>query len=166
MKRLFALGACLAIPLLAVAPCGHQAVAQSVLDGSDKKAATPFTRSTLKTLETRFAGGHPRFRKLALHSTAEKKQVLCGEFSLSTAKAPADDSFVLFGATEGGDAPVVYEPKDIPTELDFREVNQWINHGADLEDLEEMGCVPEGSYRQYSDKLNLVLQHRKTNTTR
>lgn len=147
---------------LSLLPPAVPACAQTVIDGSDK-AASPFVKNTLKSVATQFPDAHPHFRNLATHKTGEK-QIVCGEVSLQDTKTPAAESFMPFGATEGEDRAVVFEPHAIPAALDFREVNSWINHGADLEDLEEMGCVPEGSYRKYSDRLNAVLQNRKTSS--
>lgn len=159
MKRAFIL--CLTLQGLTLLPSVPAAHAQTVVDGSTKNAS-PFVKSTLHTLSTRFADSHPRFRNITTHGSGDK-QVVCGEISLHDSKTPAAENFMPFGATQGEENPLVYEPRTIPAALDFREVNTWINRGADLEDLEEMGCVPEGSYRQYSDHLNTVLQHRKTN---
>lgn len=159
MKR--ALILCLSLQGLSLLPSVGAEHAQTVVDGSDKDAS-PFVKSTLHMLSTRFAEDHPKFRKITTHSSGEK-QIVCGEISLQGSKVPAAENFMPFGATQGEENPLVYEPHTIPAALDFREVNTWINRGADLEDLEEMGCVPEGSYRQYSDHLNTVLQHRKTN---
>lgn len=163
MKRFLAFGLLLAALGAPVLACS--ASAQTVIDGSDKKAS-PFVKNTLKTLTKRFPDTHPFFRAITTHPNAEKKQVVCGEISLSSSKTPEPDSFMLFGATEGENAPIVYEPREIPPSIDSREVNLWINHGADLADLEEMSCVPEGSYRQYGDKLNQVLQNKKHSATR
>lgn len=135
------------------------AYAQTVVDGSDK-AASPFVKSTLKTLSHKYSGTPTHFRKISTHTTDDKQSV-CGEMSLENSKTPDSGSYIPFGAAEGQDGPIVFEPRTIPSALDFREVNLWINRGADLEDLEEMGCVPEGSYRAYSDTLNKVLQERK-----
>ncbi|GAB3592071.1 MULTISPECIES: hypothetical protein [Acetobacter] len=139
------------------------AAAQTVVDGSMPKAPTAFVSGSLKALVSRAQDKHAAVRHLSVHDTVDKKQVLCGEVSTDPASPPSAGSFMPFGAIEGGDGPIVFEGRDIPAALDFREVNQWINYGADMEDLEEMGCVPEGSYRAYSDKLNKVLEHRKVN---
>lgn len=155
MKRAFLLSLSLLAPAV-------PAWAQTVVDGSDK-TATPFVKTTLKILASKFPETPAHFRKISTH-TLNDKTVICGEISLANAKAPDEASFMPFGATEGEENPLVFEGRTIPSALDFREVNSWINRGADLEDLEEMGCVPEGSYRAYSDKLNKVLQHRKTST--
>lgn len=155
MKR--ALFLCLSLLTPALPAC-----AQTVVDGSDK-AASPFVKNTLKSLASKFPETHPRFRKISTHKTNDK-QIICGEISLEDSKNPGNTSFMPFGATEGEENPLVFEDRTIPSALDFREVNSWINRGADLEDLEEMGCVPEGSYRKYSDHLNTVLQHRKTSS--
>ncbi|CEF54877.1 hypothetical protein [Acetobacter ghanensis] len=163
MKRFFAL--CILLPGLDAATFHHTAAAQTVLDNSAQKAS-PFVKATLKTLTERFSTAHPKFRNLAVHTNSDKKQVVCGQVSLSENKAPAEESFMSFGAAEDSEQPVVYEARTIPATLDSREANQWINHGADLEELEELGCVPEGSYRQYGDTLNKVLQDHKINTTR
>ena len=163
MKRFFAL--CILLPGLGLVAPHHNAAAQTMLDNSAQKAS-PFVKATLKSLTTRFSSAHPKFRKLSVHTNSDKKQVVCGQFSLSDNKSPAEESFLSFGASEDSEQPVVYEARNIPATLDPREANQWINHGADLEELEELGCVPEGSYRQYGDSLNKVLQERKTNATR
>ncbi|MCP1228079.1 MAG: hypothetical protein ABF916_11025 [Acetobacter fabarum] len=163
MKRFFAL--CIILPSLGSVAVHHTAAAQTMLDNSAQKAS-PFVKETLKSLTTRFPSAHPKFRKLSVHTNSDKKQVVCGQVSLSENKAPAEDSFLSFGASEDSEQPVVYEARPIPSTLDSREANQWINHGADLEELEELGCVPEGSYRQYGDSLNKVLQEHKINTTR
>lgn len=155
MKR--ALFLCLG--LLAPAFPAH---AQTVVDGTDK-AATPFVKATLKALSHRYMGTPVHIRQISTHKT-DDKQIVCGELSLENSKTPDSGSYIPFGATEGQDAPLVFEPRTIPSALDFREVNGWINRGADLEDLEEMGCVPEGSYRAYSDTLNKVLQQRKNSS--
>lgn len=159
MKR--ALILCLGLQSLCLLPSFSAAQAQTVVDGSDKNAS-PFVKSTLAMLSKRFGEDKPHFRKISTHTSGDK-QIVCGEISLHGTKVPAAETFMPFGATQGEENPLVYEAHTIPAALDFREVNTWINHGADLEDLEEMGCVPEGSYRQYSDHLNTVLQHRKTN---
>ncbi|NSL91734.1 hypothetical protein [Acetobacter syzygii] len=163
MKRFFAL--CILLPGLATTTIHQTATAQTVLDNSAQKAS-PFVKSTLKTLVTRFSNTHPKFRNLTIHTNSDKKQIVCGQVSLSENKSPAEESFMSFGAAEDGEQPVVYEARTIPATLDTREANQWINHGADLEELEELGCVPEGSYRQYGDTLNKVLQDHKINATR
>ncbi|GAN69541.1 hypothetical protein [Acetobacter orleanensis] len=159
MKR--ALILCLSLQSLSLLPAVGAAQAQTVVDGSDKNAS-PFVKSTLHMLSKRFAEDQPKFRKISTHTSGDK-QIVCGEISLHGSKVPEAENFLPFGATQGEENPLVFEAHTIPAALDFREVNTWINHGADLEDLEEMGCVPEGSYRQYSDRLNAVLQHRKTN---
>lgn len=163
MKRSFAL--CIVLSGLCLVAMDHSATAQTMLDNSAEKAS-PFVKATLKALTTRFSGAHPKFRNLAVHTNSDKKQVVCGQVSLSSSKTPANESFLSFGASEDTEQPIVYEARTIPTALDSREANQWINHGADLEELEELGCVPEGSYRQYGDTLNKVLQDSKTNATR
>ncbi|MDE7548854.1 hypothetical protein PY793_12795 [Acetobacter fabarum] len=163
MKRFFAL--CIVLPSLGFVAVHHNAAAQTMLDNSAQKAS-PFVKETLKSLTTRFSAAHPKFRNLSVHTNSDKKQVICGQVSLSENKSPAEDSFLSFGAAEDSEQPVVYESRSIPTTLDSREANQWINHGADLEELEELGCVPEGSYRQYGDSLNKVLQEHKINTRR
>lgn len=159
MKR--ALILCLSLQGLSLLPAVGAAQAQTVVDGSDKNAS-PFIKATLYTLSKRFADDQPKFRKVSTHTSGDK-QIVCGEISLHDSRTPASENFMPFGAVQGDESPLVYEPRTIPSALDFREVNTWINRGADLEDLEEMGCVPEGSYRKYSDRLNTVLQHRKTN---
>lgn len=159
MKR--ALILCLSLQGLSLLPAMGAAQAQTVVDGSNKNAS-PFVQSTLLALGKRFAEDQPKFRKISTHTSGDK-QVVCGEISLHDSKVPAAENFIPFGAAQGEENPLVFEAHTIPSSLDFREVNTWINHGADLEDLEEMGCVPEGSYRQYSDRLNTVLQHRKIN---
>ena len=163
MKRFFAL--CVVLSGLYPVAMEHSAAAQTMLDNSAQKA-TPFVKATLKTLTTRFSNAHPKFRNLTVHTNSDKKQVVCGQVSLSESKAPANESFLSFGASEESEQPIVYEARTIPATLDSREANQWINHGADLEELEELGCVPEGSYRQYGDTLNKVLQDSKSNATR
>lgn len=163
MKRFFAL--CILLPGLGSITISHNATAQTVLDNSAQKAP-PFVKATLKELTVRFSSAHPKFRNLVVHTNSDKKQIVCGQVNLSENKTPADESFLSFGAAEDSEQPVVYEARTIPTTLDSREANQWINHGADLEELEELGCVPEGSYRQYGDALNKVLQDRKTNAKR
>ncbi|MFT8419447.1 MAG: hypothetical protein ABF636_11560 [Acetobacter sp.] len=163
MKRVFAL--CLLLSGLGFVAAPHTVAAQTMLDNSAQKAS-PFVKATLKTLMARFSNAHPKFRNLAVHTNSDKKQIVCGQVSLSESKTPANESFLSFGAGEDSEQPVVYESRTIPTTLDPREANQWINHGADLEELEELGCVPEGSYRQYGDTLNKILQDRKTSATR
>ncbi|MBO1325265.1 hypothetical protein K2X14_07940 [Acetobacter sp. TBRC 12305] len=138
---------------------------QTVVDGSGQAAASPFGRATLKSLVAHF-GGTATFRQLSTHTNADKKQVLCGQISLDPTARPADDSFMPFGAQEDGDEPVVFQAHALPASIDPGQANQWINHGADLEALEELGCVPEGSYRQYSDKLNDLLQHHRRSIAR
>ncbi|MFT8796001.1 MAG: hypothetical protein ABF839_11100 [Acetobacter orientalis] len=155
MKR--ALFLCLGLLAPALPAC-----AQTVVDGSDK-AATPFVKTTLKALSHKYAGTSTHFRQIATHKVDDKQSV-CGQISLENSKSPDASSYIPFGATEGQDNIIVFEPRTIPAALDFREVNSWINRGADLEDLEEMGCVPEGSYRTYSDTLNKVLQKRKNSS--
>lgn len=163
MKRFFAL--CILLPSLGSVSLHHNAAAQTMLDNSAQKAP-PFVKATLKSLTTRFSNTHPKFRNLVVHTNSDKKQIVCGQISLSESKTPAEESFQSFGAAEDSEQPVVYEDRAIPATLDSREANLWINHGADLEELEELGCVPEGSYRQYGDSLNKVLQDRKINATR
>lgn len=153
------------LPSLGFVTMHQNAAAQTMLDNSAQKAP-PFVKATLKALTTRFSNTHPKFRDLAVHTNSDKKQIVCGQVSLSESKTPANESFLSFGAAEDSEQPVVYEARTIPTTLDSREANLWINHGADLEELEELGCVPEGSYRQYGDSLNKVLQDRKASATR
>ncbi|MFT8675822.1 MAG: hypothetical protein ABF990_08435 [Acetobacter sp.] len=148
-----------------VSPSAAQGPGQTVVDGSGQAAATAFGRATLKSLATHF-GGVASFRQLSTHTNADKKQVLCGQISLDSTARPADDSFMPFGAQEDGDDPVVFQAHALPTSIDADQANQWINHGADLEALEELGCVPEGSYRQYSDRLNDLLQHHRRTMSR
>ena len=135
-------------------------------DGSNKQASTPFARKMIKILESRFTGQRLVFRNLKLHTSPNGKQSFCGEMSISLSNPPDEDSFIPFGVKEGEDSPVVYDPEDIPESLDLRQEDKYINRGADLEELEEMGCVPEGTYRHYSDKLTEIIQRRKASMMR
>lgn len=152
-------------------PENHSKKANSVIkiittDGSDKQASTPFARKMIKILESRFTGQRLIFRNLKLHTSPDSKQSFCGEMSISLSNPPDEDSFIPFGIKEGEDSPVVYDPEDIPESLDLRQEDKYINRGADLEELEEMGCVPEGTYRHYSDKLTEIIEHREASMIR
>lgn len=143
----------------------------ATIDGSDKQVSTPFARKTIKILESRFPGENLVFRNLKLHTSPDGKQSFCGEMSISPDNPPDDDSFVPFGAQKGGDesqddSPIVYDPEDIPESLDLQQEDKYINRGADLENLEELGCVPEGTYRHYSDRLTEIIQHRRASMIR
>ena len=75
--------------------------------------------------------------------------------------APAGSVYMKFGYVQGQDDPVVFSGRDVPQKVSFNEVNSWLNDSIKLEDLEEMGCVPKGTYHSYNERLNRVMSQRK-----
>lgn len=140
---------------LAGAP-GGPCAAQTVLDGSAAHVAG--AAEAMKKVAATLA--HPqgaRFRHLAAHSV-DGAGVVCGE----VAETPAHDAtFAQFGYVAGHDDPIVFANRPVPAVIPFGEVNGWINDSVHLEDLEEMGCAPKGSYHAYSEKLNTKMNQRR-----
>ncbi|MCW4590769.1 hypothetical protein NO263_09260 [Gluconacetobacter entanii] len=130
--------------------------AQTVLDGS--AAHVPGADEAMKKVAATLA--HPqdaRFRHLAAHSV-DGAGVVCGEVAESAAH---NAHFAQFGYVTGHDDPIVFANRPLPAVIPFGEVNGWINDSVHLEDLEEMGCAPKGSYHAYSEKLNAMMNRRK-----
>lgn len=130
--------------------------AQTVIDGS--AAHVPGAAEAMKKVAATLP--HPqeaRFRHLAARSV-DGAAVVCGE----VAESPARNAhFSQFGYVPGHDDPIVFANRPLPAVIPFGEVNGWINDSVHLEDLEEMGCAPKGSYHAYSEKLNTMMNQRK-----
>ncbi|NHN86307.1 hypothetical protein GOB93_16925 [Acetobacter musti] len=127
--------------------------AQTVIDGSGRgKAAQAATQAVAKHFQ---APQDVRFRKIR----SVGKNTVCGDV-----KGDGSAGFSEFGVS-ADENPVIFDNRPIPAALDFKEVNGWLNQSVALEDLEEMGCVPKGSYARYRDHLNKVMETRKDTTT-
>ncbi|WP_227672644.1 hypothetical protein [Komagataeibacter sp. FXV3] len=98
------------------------------------------------------------FRNVTVHSM-DATSVVCGE--MAQHDAPAGGAFMKFGYVQGQDDPVVFSGREVPQKVEFNEVNSWLNDSIKLEDLEEMGCVPRGTYHSYNERLNKVMSQRK-----
>lgn len=124
---------------------GHGAASALVAEGERRAAAT-------------LADPHvATFRNVAVH-TMDGASVVCGE--MAEHNPPADGVFKKFGYVQGQDDPVVFSGRDVPQKIEFNEVNAWLNDSIKLEDLEEMGCVPKGTYHRYNEDLNKVMSQR------
>ncbi|CUW48320.1 hypothetical protein IFJ82_02905 [Novacetimonas hansenii] len=135
---------------------GGPCAAQTVLDGSDAHVAGA-AEAMKKVAATLKHPNDARFRHLAAHD-ADGAGVVCGE----VAETPARGAhFAQFGYVVGHDEPIVFANRPIPAVIPFAEVNGWINDSVHLEDLEEMGCAPKGSYHTYNEKLNTKMNQRK-----
>ncbi|NHO33773.1 hypothetical protein [Acetobacter fallax] len=150
MKRQFGIfGLAMALMVGGAMP----ALAQSVTDGSGRSDAA---QAAVKAVAGHFrAPQDVRFRKIHTGN----KGAVCGEVTGDGATV-----FSTFGVVSG-EEPVMFENQKIPAALDFKEVNTWLNRNVALEDLEEMGCVPKGTYMRYRDRLNKVMETRKENTS-
>ncbi|WNM09495.1 hypothetical protein RI056_05980 [Komagataeibacter nataicola] len=69
-------------------------------------------------------------------------------------------AYKKFGYVQGQDDPVIFSGRPVPAKIQFNEVNSWLNDSIKLEDLEEMGCVPKGTYHRYNEQLNQVMAQR------
>ncbi|GBR02745.1 hypothetical protein [Acetobacter oeni] len=149
MKRQFSLyGLALALAVSGTVP----ALAQSVTDGSGKDTAA---QTAIHAVAQHYkTPQETRFRKVRTAG----KGTICGEVTGDGAT-----TFSSFGVTPGSE-PVIFDNQKIPAALDFKEVNEWLNKSVALEDLEDMGCAPKGSYMRYRDRLNKVMETRKENT--
>lgn len=98
------------------------------------------------------------FRNVAVHGM-DGASVVCGE--MAARDAPAGGVHMKFGYVQGQDDPVVFSGRDVPQKISFNEVNSWLNDSIKLEDLEEMGCVPKGTYHSYNERLSRVMSQRK-----
>ncbi|PYD81813.1 hypothetical protein CFR80_09880 [Komagataeibacter oboediens] len=98
------------------------------------------------------------FRNVAVHPM-DATSVVCGE--MAPHNPPAGGVFMKFGYVQGQDDPVIFSGREVPQKVEFNEVNSWLNDSIKLEDLEEMGCVPRGTYHSYNERLNRVMSQRK-----
>uniref|UniRef100_UPI0004719746 hypothetical protein n=1 Tax=Komagataeibacter kakiaceti TaxID=943261 RepID=UPI0004719746 len=98
------------------------------------------------------------FRDVVVHSM-DGASVVCGE--MADHNPPTDGVYKKFGYVQGQDDPVVFSGRGVPQKIEFNEVNDWLNDSIKLEDLEEMGCVPKGTYHHYNEELNQVMSHRR-----
>ncbi|MBV1834606.1 hypothetical protein KUA02_11400 [Komagataeibacter pomaceti] len=130
-------------------------VAQTVIDAS--AAHVPNAQEAIRKVAGTFAQpSATRFRHLGAR-TVDGGAVVCGEVSPTA----SDPHFQQFGYVAGHDDPIVFANRPLPATIPFGEVNGWINDSVHLEDLEEMGCVPKGTYHAYSDRLNARMNSRK-----
>ena len=98
------------------------------------------------------------FRNVTTHPM-DATAVVCGE--MATHDTAPGGVFMKFGYVQGQDDPVVFSGREVPQKIEFNEVNSWLNDSIKLEDLEEMGCVPRGTYHSYNERLNKVMSQRK-----
>ncbi|MDG6093552.1 hypothetical protein LOC54_00235 [Acetobacter sp. AN02] len=127
------------------------------LAAGEDDPATAAVRESIRKLSA-----HPEdvvFGKITTHAR-KGEEVSCGEARLVPLGKKTDES-VVFGVSAASGGPVLFETLPIPERLDFREVNEWLNRSVALEDLEELGCVPQGSYKRYRRHLNHVMEQRK-----
>nr|WP_048856972.1 hypothetical protein [Komagataeibacter xylinus] len=97
------------------------------------------------------------FRNATVHAM-DGAAVVCGE--MAEHSPPADGVYKKFGYVQGQGDPVIFSGRPVPAKIQFNEVNSWLNDSIKLEDLEEMGCVPKGTYHHYNEQLNQVLAQR------
>ncbi|MCI1484266.1 MAG: hypothetical protein LKH33_00445 [Acetobacter sp.] len=140
--------------LIALTMTAH---AQTIADNSN--VTTSEVSAAIKNTAARFKFPEKTiFRKIRQTHT-EDGNFVCGEID-TRAAGGKDTGFSLFGIQDGHTTPSIFETKAIPKKIKFNDVNNWINRSVALEDLEDMGCVPSGSYKKYEKQLNTVLQTR------
>lgn len=152
MNRFIILGASLCLysvgqPVVQAHAAAHGGANTAIIAEAERHAA-----ATLPDPHT------ATFRNVAVHAM-DGASVVCGE--MAQHNPPPDGVFKKFGYVQGQDDPVVFSGRDVPTKIAFNDVNSWLNDSIKLEDLEEMGCVPKGTYNRYNAQLNQVMSQRK-----
>ncbi|ATU71572.1 hypothetical protein SXCC_01594 [Gluconacetobacter sp. SXCC-1] len=147
MKRVIILGVSLCLCSAGMAHAAHQGNTAPIVAEAERHVAA-----------TQPDPGGVVFRNVAVHGM-DGASVVCGE--MAAHDTPAGSVHMKFGYVQGQDDPVVFSGRDVPQKISFNEVNSWLNDSIKLEDLEEMGCVPKGTYHSYNERLNQVMSQRK-----
>ncbi|MCE2565075.1 hypothetical protein [Komagataeibacter sp. FNDCF1] len=150
MRRFIVLGISMGLYASGVAHAagsGHQGQAPAVIAEAERHVAATLPDAHGAT-----------FRNVTTHGM-DGASVVCGE--MAAQNPPPGGVYMKFGYVQGQDDPVVFSGRDVPQKVSFNEVNSWLNDSIKLEDLEEMGCVPKGTYHTYNERLNRVMSQRK-----